>query len=77
MSERRTEILRDADVHHVICPECNGHGSILSPDLSPSFGVGVRPKEQVVDGQYAEVCSRCRGKGWIHLAFGQNSLGGE
>ena len=52
----------EANVKHIVCPNCNGSGAILCIDLST---VPV-PGRDLINGHYAEVCGTCRGHGWIH-----------
>ena len=52
----------ELDIRHVVCPVCKGSGAELHIDLS----YPTDKSRNVVDGKYAEVCSKCKGAGWIH-----------
>jgi len=52
----------ELDIRHVVCPMCNGSGAELHIDLSSP----TDKARTIVDGKYAEVCSKCKGVGWIH-----------
>ena len=58
----KTHIYTEANVKHIVCPGCNGSGTILVTDLSDPR----RQTRELVNGRYAEVCNKCRGNGWIH-----------
>ena len=58
----------EVNVKHVLCPHCDGSGMERTIDLSCPPVKG----REVVDGYYAEICSLCRGIGWIHIRMPEN-----
>lgn len=67
MVERvKSNVYTEANVKHIVCPQCNGSGTVLVIDLSTN----PPPGRELVDGRYAKVCDKCRGHGWIHKQLG-------